>query len=552
MNTPKRPKRRIFPAARPARPDYPPSPSDPPKPARFAAVPVQNRAGPPPGGPPPVEPSPAEYQPQPPNWSAAARFPSPRAALGHVAATADLGPPGLRRSPHDNAVWALLGPGHRPGIPLVAGYGGTVYQADADGVLWPEDRSAPGTLPAGRITAVVGWDVVTLAELAGHSPVGAPPPGLREIAVLAPGALARWLLRRALATGVHTTFTPVERLGPDGRTDTGWLLLQLHATDGAVPAGLVEACGRLPGTVAGRPADPDCRVLIDLRLQLPLDDALLLDEQADGHHVVVECATVGPPWRWRPLGKPAAGALLDAGPVLSTAEPERTPVPVPALGPPLPVRLVPSPRAPNRVDAVLISDAELDGLRRFLRSRPLHETAVVAFGPGRHLVTEPPGLLESLPFGICVYQAGPGALYLESGCVLSPPLPDPAREEVLGLGGDVIKVLCRDGAWELRFDEVRPAWHLWVPRAPVFATGVSQSARELLGRLAGLVPEPEPSAPAAVRTPETERRRLNQAAMEHSLRGEYREAAELLEQAGHFQRAAQLYERAAAQLDEAQ
>ncbi|MEB8343012.1 hypothetical protein [Streptomyces endophyticus] len=492
-----------------------------------------------------------EYEPEPPAWSAAARFPSPRTALGHVAATAALGPPRLRRSPHDDSVWALLGPAQRAGIALVAGYGGTAYQADTDGVLWPEDRSAPGARPADRMTDVIGWDDVPLAELAGHSPAGTPPPGLREIAVLAPGALARWLLRRALATGVHTTFTPVERLGPDGRFDAGWLLLMLRAADSAVPAGLVEACGRLPGTVACRPADPDCRVLIDLRLQLPVPDAVLLDKRADGLHVVVEAATVGPPWHWRPLGKPASGALLDAGPVLSTTEPVRTPVPVPALGPPLPVRLVPSPRAPGRVDAVLISDAELDGLRRFLRSRPLHETAVVAFGPGRHLVTEPPGLLESLPFGTCVYQAGPGALYLESGCVLSPPLPDPAREEVLGLGTDVIKVLCRDGAWELRLEDVRPAWHLWVPQAPAFATGVSQPARELLSRLDQLTPAPESTAPAAVRTPETERRRLNQAAMEHSLRGEYREAAELLEQAGHFQRAAQLYERAAAQLDEA-
>lgn len=544
MSTPKRHKRRIFPAARPARPDYPPAPAEPPRPSRFAAVPVQSRSGPP-----PAEPAPVVYEPEPPRWSGAARFPSPRAALGHVAATSDLGPPQLRRSPRDNSVWELLGPVHRPGIPLVAGYGGTVYQADADGMLRPEDRSA-GAEPVERLGVVVGWDAVPLAELAGHSPVGAPPPGLREIAVLAPGALARWLLRRALATGVHTTFTPVERLGPHGWADPGWLLLRLHATDSAVPTGLVEACGRLPGTVACRPADPEGRVLIDLRLRLPLEDALLLEEAADGAHVVVECATVGPPWHWRPLGKPAAGELLDAGPVLNGAAPEHTPVRVPPLGPPLPVRLVPSPRAPHRVDAVLISDAELDGLRRFLRSRPLHETAVVAFGPGRHLVTEPPGLLESLPFGTCVYQAGPGALYLESGCVLSPPLPDPAREEVLGLGTDIIKVLCRDGAFELRFDDVRPAWHLWVPKPPVFATGISPSARELLERLGRLAPEPEPATPTAVRTPETERRRLNQAAMEHSLRGEYRQAAELLEQAGHFQRAAQLYERAAAQLDE--
>jgi len=592
MTTPwGRRKRRIFPSAVPAPPPVPPTPHEPPRP-RFEAVPVPPHG---PEHPPPTAPPPVDFgpEPTPAAWQATARFPAPRAALGHVAATAELGAPALRRSPHDNSVWALLGPGHQPGIPLVPGYGGTVFQADADGLLWPYGETDPpepggrlpsdehaspggrlprphgtpgphqsggrparargqapeqGARPVARIDDVIAWDPVSLAELAAHSPAGAPPPGLREIAVLAPGALARWLLRRCLATGVPTTFTPVERLGADGRVDPGWLLLQLRAAEGAVPAGLVEACGRLPGTVACRPADPDCRVLIDLRLQLPLGDALLLDEAPGDRHVVVECAAAGPPWSWRPLGKPAPGALLDAGQALTTRAPVGVPVPVPALGPPLPVRLVASPRAPHRVDAVLIADAELDGLRRFLRVRPLHETAVVAFGPGRHLVTEPPGLLQALPFGVPVYQAGPGSLYLESGCVLNPPLPDPAREEVLGLDRDVIKVLCRDGAWELRLDAVRPAWQLWVPEAPAFTTGLSAPARELLDRLAGLVPEPEPATPAATPTPETERRRLNQAAMEHSLRGEYRQAAELLEQAGHFQRAAQMYERAAAEL----
>ncbi|MFJ9894359.1 hypothetical protein ACIQPR_13690 [Streptomyces sp. NPDC091280] len=574
-------RRRIFPSAVPAPPPFPPGPAEPPRP-RFEAVPLPPHGREEPAAePPPYEPGPG---PVPSAWSAVVRFPSARAALGHVAATAELGVPALRRSPHDGAVWALLGAAQQPGVELVPGYGGTVHQPDADGLLWPlgtarEPEAAPprrrlprsyeppeehgrghgarsrgalpdlerGVRPVGRIDDVVAWEPVPLAELAAHSPTGAPPPGLREIAVLAPGALARWLLRRCLATGVPTTFTPVERLDPDGRSDTGWLLLRLRAAEGGVPAGLVAACGRLPGTVAGRPTDPDCRTVIDLRLQLPLPDALLLDELSGDRHLVVECAPTGP-WSWRPLGKPAAGALLDAGAAPTVRTPAGTPVPVPPLGPPLVVRVVASPRAPHRVDAVLVSDAELDGLRRFLRCRPLHETAVVVFGPGRHLVTEPPGLLQALPFGVPVHQTGPGGLYLESGCVLSPPLPDPAREEVLGLGPDTVKVLCRDGAWELRLADARPAWQLWVPEAPAFAAGLSAPARELLGRVAALVPEPEPAAATASRTLETERRGLNQAAMEHSLRGEYRKAAELLEQAGHFQRAARMYERAAAEL----
>lgn len=591
MSTPWRRKKRTFPSVFPARPPLPPMPAEPPSAEppsaeppsaeppppdprpRFTVFPVARKvpdARPvapdaPPDEPPPDEPGGPDV---PSGWSAAVRFPSARAALGHIAATVELGPRGLRRPPHDRSVWALLTPEHRPGLPLAAGYGGLVLEADADGRLWsggppghdgppghtgPGEHARPGEhapQAVDRLDTVAGWDAVSLAELAAHSPVADPPPGLREVAVLAPGALARWLLRRCLATGVATTFTPVERLGADGGGDPGWLLLRLRAADGAVPAGLVEACGRLPGTVACRAADTDCRLLVDLRLRLPLDETVLLDEVPAGRHLVVERAASGPPWQWRPLGEPAAGELLDARPVLGTAAPVRTPVPVPALGPPLPVRLVTSARAPHRVDAVLVADGELDALRRFLRSRPLHETAVVAFGPGRHLVTEPPGLLQSLPFGTPVHQAGPGALYVESGCVLHPPLPDTARDEVLGLGTDVITVLCRDGAWRLRLRDVRPAWHLWVPEAPAFATGLSRPARELLERLAALVPEPEPATPAAAPTPEAERRRLNREAMEHSLRGEYRKAAELLEQAGHFQRAAQMYERAAAELGE--
>ncbi|KUN02858.1 hypothetical protein AQI95_25335 [Streptomyces yokosukanensis] len=531
----------------PARPANPPPPAEP----RFRAVrvtPPDHTLPPaPPDEPPAADPG---ERGEPAGWSAAVRFPSPRAALGHTAATAELGPPGLRRSPDDHSVWALLTPGHQPGLQLAAGYGGLVHQADTDGLLWPDRPTARLPQAFGHLATVAGWEPVSLAELAAHSPAAAPPPGLKEVSVLAPGALGRWLLRRCLAAGVATTFTPVERLAPDGRPDAGWLLLRLNAVDGPVPAGLVEACGRLPGPVACRAADPDCRVLVDLRLRLPLDDAVLLEEVPPGRHLVVERALSGPPWQWRPLGDPAAGELLDARPVLSSAPPARTPVPVPALGPPLPVRLVASARAPHRVDAVLIADGELDALRRFLRTRPLHETAVVAFGPGRHLVTEPPGLCQALPFGIPVHQTGPGALYLESGCVLNPPLPDTARDEVLGLGPDVITVLCRDGAWRLRVADVRPAWQLWMPAPPAFAAGLSEPARELLDRLGEAMPEPEPAAPAAARTPEAERRRLNQIAMEHSLRGEYRRAAELLEQAGHFQRAAQMYERAAAELGE--
>ncbi|MGW3206429.1 hypothetical protein [Streptomyces sp. NPDC001135] len=536
----------LFPAQQPA----PPVPAQADRSRSITVIPKpphgQDTPPAPPGEPPAAEPG---ERGEPAGWSAVVRFPSPRAALGHVAATAELGPPGLRRSPYDPSVWALLTPGHQPGLPLAAGYGGVVCEADADGLLWPDRPAARVPRAIGELSTVAGWEPVSLAELAAHSPVAGPPPGLKEAAVLAPGALGRWLLRRCLAAGVATTFTPVERLGPDGR-DAGWLLLRLSAADGAVPAGLVEACGRLPGTVACRAADPDCRLLVDVRLRLPLDDAALLEEVPPAGHLVVERAVAGPPWQWRPLGEAAAGELLDAHPVPAATAPVRTPVPVPALGPPLPVRLVASARAPHRVDAVLVADGELDALRRFLRTRPLHETAVVAFGPGRHLVTEPPGLCQALPFGVPVHQAGPGALYLESGCVLNPPLPDTARDEVLGLGPDVITVLCRDGAWRLRLADLRPAWQLWMPAPPAFATGLSEPARELLDRLAAVMPEPEPAGPAAAHTPEAERRRLNQVAMEHSLRGEYRKAAELLERAGHFQRAAQMYERAAAELGE--
>ncbi|MGW7005218.1 hypothetical protein ACWGCW_21035 [Streptomyces sp. NPDC054933] len=524
------------------------------------------------GGPPadvrypePPEPGP-EAEPGPVSWAMAIRFPTPRAALGHVAAVLDLGAPTIRLSPHDGSVWTLLEQTQLPGVTLAPAYGGRAYQEIADGSLLPYPPRHPGTTevsrPSGhgsehrsmpeRLADINGWEPVTLARLAGHAPTGPVPRGLREVVVFASGPLARWMLRRCLSAGVSTTFAPVERLEWPQDTarqpDPSWLVLLLGAEQGTLPAGLLETFARLPGTLICRPASPDARVLVDLRLRVPFDERRLTDELPEGRYVVVQPAEIGPPWLWQAYGEPADAALLAESRITLVPAPPRTAPPVPELGPPMPVRVVVSPRAGRRTDAVLVDDAELDGLRRFLQARPLHETGAVAFGPGRHLVTEPPGLVQSLPFGVPVYQAGPGALYLESGCVLSPPLPRAAREQVLGLRPDRITVVCRDGAWELRLEHVRPAWSLWAPEPPAYASGVSERARKLLDRMASVVPDPEPGP--MEQAPEAERRRLNQQAMEHSFRGEYREAAALLEQAGHFQRAAQMYERAAAALAE--
>ncbi|MEU6232506.1 hypothetical protein [Kitasatospora sp. NPDC047058] len=477
--------------------------------------------------PPPPRPPEAGEPAEAPAWSATVRFASPRAALGYLAEIAALRVPPIQVSARDGSVLFHLDPVLHSSTALAVRYGGEVY----------EGGRVPG--PAGD------WRPAGPADLAVHAPPGRLPEALDDVTVLVSGPLGRWVLRQSMRRGVPAGFMAVDRVDEGGAvTDRSWLLVRLRSPHGTVPAALLASLLRLPDTVVCRRASPDGRLLVDVRLRLPLDDRHLLDALPDDVRQVLPAA--GPAWYWTPAGIESEAALL--------AVPEHRPVAAPppaggtratpGSGAPMTVRVVASTAATTvRTDAVLVEDGELDLLRHFLLGRPLHESAFLVFGPGRHLVSAAPGLARGLPFGLPLRHVGPGALYVESGCVLSPPLPPAACEEVFGLRPDTVTVLGRGGAWRLAAKPV-PAWTLWLPEPPAFAAGVSGPAREILRRLGEEeTEEPAPQAPGPG-TGEA-RRRLLQEAAELTLQREYRAAAERLEDVGHFLQAAQMYERAA-------
>ncbi|MFD0272335.1 hypothetical protein ACFVHB_00305 [Kitasatospora sp. NPDC127111] len=490
---------------RPAQPVPPPPPPRTPEPDEPAEAPVHSATV----------------------RSATVRFASPRAALGYLAEIVDLRVPPIEVSARDGSVLFHLDPVLLSSAPLAVRYGGEVYEGG-----W-----VPG--PAGD------WRPAGPADLAVHAPPGRLPEALDDVSVLVSGPLGRWVLRHSMRRGVPAGFMAVDRVDERGTvTDRSWLLVRLRSPHGPVPAALLASLLRLPDTVVCRRASPDGRLLIDVRLRLPLDDRHLLDALPEDVRQVLPAA--GPAWYWSPAGIESEAALL--------AVPEHRPVAaappaggtraVPGSGAPMTVRVVASPAAATvRTDAVLVEDDELDLLRHFLLGRPLHESAFLVFGPGRHLVSAAPGLARGLPFGIPLRHVGPGGLYVESGCALSPPLPPSAREEVFGLRPDTVTVLGRGGAWRLDARPV-PAWTLWLPEPPAFVAGVSDTAREILRRL-GEEETEEPAPEAAGPGTGEARRRLLQEAAELTLQREYRAAAERLEAVGHFLQAAQMYERAA-------
>jgi hypothetical protein len=322
------------------------------------------------------------------------------------------------------------------------------------------------------------------------------------------------------------------------------VLIRVMSRDGPLPQQGIAALTDLPHTVACRVTD---RLLIDVRFALSADDRQLVAEIPVGEswlvgardfgawRVVGRGPEVAPPARlaftvpsWDGLPDQTAGTSLAAGAV---------------------VRVVPATRPDRRADAVLLDDLELDRLRRFLSMSPLAETAFIFPGPGRHLLTEPAGLLTAVPFGIPVCRIGPEGLYLEAGHELDPPVPVIARRELFQLDRDSIVVLCHDGASRLGLSGMVPAWRLWLGDAPEAAGGISQRGQQLL---AGLAPPEQASAGAADQATETsrsgsvlDRGQLLIEAEQLEQRGELAGAARRLEDAGELYRAAVLYQRAA-------
>jgi hypothetical protein len=431
----------------------------------------------------------------------------------------------------------------------------------ADGSVWIELAEQATAGAAAELAVALGGTIMPLAapdDLTVLEPVpllwlastlmpAAPPRPLAEITVVTTGRMAdpivrRWQRAQADVTISQLSLEPLGPQAPPGARPA--VLVRLASRDRLLPQQAIAALTDLPHTVVCRVTD---RLLIDVRFALPEDDRRLIAEIPVGESWLVGGRDFG---AWRIVGR---GPEVVPAARLGFAIPSWTGLPDRAAGTGLaagaPVRVVPATRPDGRTDAVLLDDLELDRLRRFLSMSPLAETAFIFPGPGRHLLTEPAGLLTAVPFGVPVCRIGPQGLYLEAGHELDPPVPLIARRELFQLDRDSIVVLCHDGASRLGLSGMVPAWRLWLGDAPEVAGGISERGQRLLTGLE--FPEQAPAGPAgqvmkAARSGSAlDRDQLLIEAEQLEQRGELAGAARRLEDAGELYRAAVLYQRAA-------
>jgi hypothetical protein len=466
-----------------------------------------------------------------------------------------------RRAP-DGAYWADVEVSWDAASAYVRTAGGRAFEAFGD--HWLELPLLDAPSEAGRrrtpVLDVRSWPLIELAELLCALPLrrsrflGAP-----TLDVVVPGALGRWVLRRALALGLKARLTTASCRPLRGKEPSaGVLWIRLESEQGNIPLSLIEALSNLPYAVVGRPVGPpvECgepggRLLVDVRFRPPLLESLLVRMIPAGEAWLLAGPDVGHR-RLDASGAWVEGADLLQAPEIAYAE---APAEPPATWPePLPVRLIERPASSARStwDAVLLDDQELDWLQRFMRTRPLAERVFLIPGKDRHFLTAPGGFGGALPFGLSLEAIGPGGLYLESGLIFFPPLPAAARREVFALDENEVVVVAGEAAWRFALDRLVPAWSLWVGQAPEILPQLSAGPQVFLSGLeqALRLPERRPlrpdAAPKRQPPPEMSREQLIAEALQAELRGNLAAAAGLMERAGELGPAGRLYERAAA------
>uniref|UniRef100_UPI0031DE92F3 hypothetical protein n=1 Tax=Saccharothrix mutabilis TaxID=33921 RepID=UPI0031DE92F3 len=377
-----------------------------------------------------------------------------------------------------------------------------------------------------------GWPVVTLAELAASVDVPPTGPDRAEATVLTPGLLAAPLVRSCLDSSVPVTVTAVElRRGGNVRPA---VLLRLGGAD-PLPKSLLRTTSALPDTVVCREIGPS--LLVDHRARYPVDDDVLAASVPAGHRWVVTSDGSGV-WDVVVTARETTPTLD----LPATAPPRHAATRVDAVT--IGIALVRDDTTADRVDATLVSDDDLPALRVFLAHGPAREALHVVPGPGRHLLVEPGGTTDPVPFGVPVARFGSDGLYLESGTTLRPRPPAGALVEHFGLARGTVVVATAAGAFRFRAEDAVPAWALWLEDPPEVRDGLSPAAEGLLARLEE-VARPRPDAVGAPEHDPARRVGLVSAATRLELSGDLAAAARQLELAGDFYRAARLYEQAA-------
>ena len=444
-----------------------------------------------------------------------ASFPTPRAVLAFIDSLGDCGAVRCHAAP-DGSWWVLAAVDPDQNAELAFAYGGSV-------------EGDPSRLGA--------WPAVLPARLAAEHPAPAEPPGrLRVVHVLTGGPIAHRVLLRCLATGANVSFHPVSHRPLSGRNPTAALRIRVSAlADTGLPVRTLAGLDALPGTRLFRPCDPAQRLLVDLRHRLLLPEAVVAEAVPETETWLVG----GPGFGVRALFAPAdyQDATVLLAPASRTAPPPTT-APPSSLQP-VAVRVVPDDRAPLRTDARLLTDAQLALLRGYLTYRRVAEDGLLLLGPGHHLLVEPAGLVQNVPFGRRMRKPGAAALFVEAGCELSPPLPPSAHRSVFGLDDGRTVAVWRTGSAAFRPEHGIPVWTQWLTEPPDVRAGLSQAAMNLL---AGLEALGRPTLPPAAE-PAPEPQPAEAARLE--LQGRFAEAARILQDAGQWLKAAHLWQLAA-------
>ncbi|AZP16235.1 hypothetical protein EJC51_08980 [Streptomyces aquilus] len=540
------------PAPRGAPPPTPQTPPahPPPRPPRQASgahdhgVRFSVRPARPPEEDPPAPAPPVSYTSSPTvDWRVAARFSSPHRVLGALEALHRAGAAewSCHAEPGGGAVWLLSGIGPTVGAELLTLHGGAPHAILGHGALAGERGGGPD-----QLSEVLSWPGLDLVDLVARVPLTSPArAGHRTLLVLTAAQLLSSVARQALAFGVEVS-TLVVRARPWDSPDSPQRELTAFALSApdAIPHALVVALSALPRTAVCRPVTGCERLLLDVRLCPPLDDALLYSRVPDGELWLVGDREEWPPLRLEPLGAPSPVPTELVG-VAAEPPPAASALPDAARVPSTQVRVVSDAHADTAVDAVLLHDDELPLLRRYLPGRPLGEAGFLLPGPGRHLLLEPVGLARDLPFGVPLLRIGPGSLFLESGHSLTPPLPPAARAHLFGLDGSSAVVCWHGGRHRFPLAPMVPLWTLWAPPDPVeVSSGLSKAGRELLDALDALATAsgtPHGPLPTAHHDPAE--------ALERATRlratGDHEAAAEAYRSAGDHLEAARLFEQAA-------
>ncbi|MFI9831289.1 hypothetical protein ACIHIX_26840 [Streptomyces sp. NPDC051913] len=528
----------------------PPAVQPPPRPPRQASgshdhgVRFSVRPARPPEEGPPTPVPPVTYTSSPTvDWRVAARFASPHRVLGALEALHRAGAAqwSCHGEPGGGAVWLLSVIGPTVGTELLTLHGGAPRPVLGHGAL----AGQPGGGPE-QLSEVLSWPALDLVDLVSRLPLTPPARAdHRTLLVLTAPQLLSSVVRQALAFGVEVS-SLAARARPCDSPDAPQRELTAFAltSPDAIPNALLVALSALPRTAVCRPVTGCERLLLDVRLCPPLDDALLCSPVPEGELWLVGDREEWPPLRLEPLGTPAPVPTELVG-VTAEPPPSAYALPDAARVPSTQVRVVSDAHADTAVDAVLLHDDELPLLRRYLPGRPLGEAGFLLPGPGHHLLLEPAGLARDLPFGVPLHRVGPGSLFLESGHTLTPPLPPAARAHLFGLDGTSAVVCWHGGRHRFPLAPMVPLWTLWAPSEPVeVSTGLSKAGHELLDALDALATASgTPQGPAA--TPHHDPGEALERAARLRATGDHEGAAEAFRSAGDPLEAGRLFERAA-------